>query len=158
MSPYEHIKPRFVREWYLKLKARMKLNKSKKDAETLALETNDPTSQSISPTKHKTDASPKHDSEKDSYEDNGGHEQSEYNDMLADQIEFSDDEDVEEDGGITIKNAAQYLAYKPPANKKGRQSNRVDESKYFEAIARQAPDVTKGRQLNKKKANLVTDF
>jgi hypothetical protein len=34
----------------------------------------------------------------------------------------------------------------------------VDESKYFEAIAKQAPDVLKGRHLKGKKANLVTDF
>lgn len=30
MSPYEKRKPRYVREWYLKLKARMKANKDKK--------------------------------------------------------------------------------------------------------------------------------
>jgi hypothetical protein len=40
------------------------------------------------------------------YEDKDGHEQSEYDDRLADDIEFSEDEDVEEDGGITIKNAS----------------------------------------------------
>jgi hypothetical protein len=44
MTPYENVKPRFVREWYLKLKALMKANKAKKDAETLALEQNDPAS------------------------------------------------------------------------------------------------------------------
>ena len=33
ISPYENRKPRFVREWYLKLKARMKANKDKKALE-----------------------------------------------------------------------------------------------------------------------------
>jgi hypothetical protein len=54
MSPYEHIKPRFVREWYLKLKARMKLNMAKRDAEKLALENNDHTMSLASPNKIKT--------------------------------------------------------------------------------------------------------
>lgn len=31
MTPYENRKPRYVREWYLKLKARMKANKEKKE-------------------------------------------------------------------------------------------------------------------------------
>jgi len=31
MSPYEKRKPRYVREWYLKLKARMKANREKKE-------------------------------------------------------------------------------------------------------------------------------
>ena len=39
-------------------------------------------------------------------------------DKLADEIEFSEDEDVEEDGGITIKNAAAYLNYRAPTKKK----------------------------------------
>lgn len=33
MSPYEKVKPRYVREWYLKLKALKKLNKEKQLAE-----------------------------------------------------------------------------------------------------------------------------
>jgi hypothetical protein len=100
------------------------------------------------------------DSENDSYDEHGGgNEQSEYNDMLADEIEFSEDEDVEEDGGITIKNAAQYLSYKPPVNKKDvPRNNRVDESKYFKAIERQAPDIDKFLRLKKKKENLKTEF
>ena len=103
MSPYENNKPRYVREWYLKLKARMKANKAKREAaEALAIANEDPSMSS--PMKVKTDASPRGDESED-YDDNG-HEQSEYNDMLADEIDFSEDEDVEEDGGLTIKNAA----------------------------------------------------
>jgi hypothetical protein len=34
----------------------------------------------------------------------------------------------------------------------------VDESKYFEAIAKQAPDVDKGRRLGHRKNKLVKDF
>ena len=145
MSPYENSKPRYVREWYLKLKARMKANKAKREAaEALAIANDDPSLSS--PVKKKTEASPRGEDSED-YDDNEGREQSEYDDKLADEIDFSEDEDVEEDGGLTIKNASQYLAYKPPANKKGRQSNRVDESKYFEAIASKGPNVMKGRLL-----------
>ena len=145
MSPYENSNPRYVREWYLKLKARMKANKAKREAaEALAIANEDP-SQS-SPVKQKTEHSPRGE-DSEGFEDQDGHEQSEYDDVLADNIDFSEDEDVEEDGGLTIKNAAQYLAYKPPAKTKGRQSNRVDESKYFEAIASKGPDVMKGRLL-----------
>lgn len=59
----------------------------------------------MSPTKQKTETSPRDDVSEE-YEDREGHEQSEYNDLLADEIEFSEDEDVEKDGGLTIKNAA----------------------------------------------------
>ena len=108
MSPYENLKPRYVREWYLKLKARMKVNKAKKEAEqALALEAGEDPSQSVSPTKlQKTDGSPRDEDDDEWNEDKDGHEQSEYDDRLADDIEFSEDEDVEEDGGITIKNAS----------------------------------------------------
>lgn len=34
--------------------------------------------------------------------------QSEWDDHLANNIDFSDEEDVEEEGGVTIKNAAKY--------------------------------------------------
>jgi len=44
--------------------------------------------------------------------------QEQYYDELADKIEFSEDEEIDEKGGMTIKNAAQYLSYKP--KKKGR--------------------------------------
>ena len=63
--------------------------------------------------------------------------QEQYYDELADKIEFSEDEEIDEKGGMTIKNAAQYLSYKP--KKKGRQTGGVDESRYFEAIARHPP-------------------
>jgi len=62
-------------------------------------------------------------------------------------IEFSEDEDEEEEGGITIKNAAKYLQYKPP--QRGGYSNKVDETKYFNAIAKQAPNLPKVDKLKK---------
>jgi hypothetical protein len=42
MTPYENAKPRYVRDWYLKLKAIMKSNKAKREAEEakLAIEEN----------------------------------------------------------------------------------------------------------------------
>jgi hypothetical protein len=38
--------------------------------------------------------------------------QEQYFDQLADEIEFSE-EDEEEEGSLTIKNASKYLSYKP---------------------------------------------
>ena len=70
MSPYEHIKPRYVREWYLKLKARMKVNRAKREAEEKrAIEDDEPSS----PAKFKN-ASPGFEMEDDEYEDKDGHE------------------------------------------------------------------------------------
>ena len=42
MSQYDHLKPRFVREWYLKLKQRMKALKAKREemrAKEVAIDT-----------------------------------------------------------------------------------------------------------------------
>jgi len=77
-----------------------------------------------------------------------GHDQSDWDDQLADQIEFSDEDEEDEEGGITIKNASRYLQYKPP-QKDGVRSNRVDESKYFNAIAKKAPNFDKADRLKK---------
>ena len=82
--------------------------------------------------------------------------QDEWDDKLCDMIEFSEDE-AEEEGGLTIKNASRYLQYKPP-KKKGIVSNKVDESKYFEAIAKQAPNLDKAAYLKKTKKKLMEDF
>jgi len=74
------------------------------------------------------------------------------------EIEFSEEEEFEEEGGITIKNAAQYLGYKP-MQKKGRVSNKVDESKYFESIAVHArPNLEKGRNLRQFKSKRLQQF
>jgi len=35
MSPYDNRKPRYVRDWYLKLKAKMKAMRAKKEKEEL---------------------------------------------------------------------------------------------------------------------------
>lgn len=73
-------------------------------------------------------------------------------------MEFSEEEESAEEGGITIKNAAQYLSYKPPV-KRGRFTNRVDESKYYEAIDKYAcPNLDRGKGLKSHKQNLVTNF
>lgn len=54
-----------------------------------------------------------------------------YEDQLAQQIEFSDDDEFDEKGNLTLKNAAQYLSYKPAGKKKD-----VDEMRYYESVAR----------------------
>jgi hypothetical protein len=69
--------------------------------------------------------------------------QSQYEDELIEQLEFSEDEEFEENGSITLKNVAQYYDTAPKRGK-GR-GNRVDESKYFDSIAKYArPHLKKG--------------
>ena len=86
--------------------------------------------------------------------DHIGHEQSDYDNMLADELEFSEDEELEDDGSTTIRNAAQYLA--PPTKKGG--SYKQYEGKYYEKIARLAPRVNDGRQLKKKMHRIYDQF
>jgi len=54
-----------------------------------------------------------------------------YEDQLAQQIEFSDDDEFDAKGNLTLKNAAQYLSYKPAGKKK-----EVDEMRYYESVAK----------------------
>ena len=79
---------------------------------------------------------------------------------MADNIEFSDEEDQVEEGGITIKNAAKYLNAKAPIPeiKKKQISNKVDEQKYFDAIARCAPNLEKAAYLKKSRIQFKSDF
>lgn len=84
----------------------------------------------------------------DSYDD-GGHEQSEYNDRLADEIEFSDEEDdVINNGMVELRNAAKYLAYKPPNRDKNKRIlPKVDETRYFASIESKKPKVREAQNL-----------
>jgi len=63
------------------------------------------------------------------YFDGEEDDQQNWEDELCQQIEFSEDEDEEDEKGITIKGAAYYMV-PPAAEKKGRISNKVDETKY----------------------------
>ena len=54
-------------------------------------------------------------------------------------MKFSSDEEDDQDGHL-IKNAAQYLSYRPPeTNKKGANKNDVNQSKYFDFIQNKHP-------------------
>jgi len=132
MTPYEKRKPRFVRDWYLKLKAKMKAIRAKRSEEDrilqdVATEAKIGGSKGSSPGKSfkmdakamssmkiSQDPSPFASDEEDLYP--YGKEQDDYENDLAENMDFSDEEDQEEMGGMTIKNAAQYAA--PPLPKK----------------------------------------
>lgn len=76
---------------------------------------------------------------------------------MADEIEFSEDE--EDEDNVNLKGAARWMEpYKPQGKKGGRIINRVDESNYFDAILRKAPDTKHGQKLNKQLKNLRSDF
>lgn len=96
------------------------------------------------------------DEEMDDLSDYDKDEQSMYNDRLADEIDFSGDEDVEEEGGLTIKNAAQYLNYKPPA-KKGR-GGIQDMYSGTNSVIRMDGALAKGQQLKLEKKRLIEKF
>ena len=81
-----------------------------------------------------------------------GHEQSDWDEELIDKLDFSDD-DEEEDGSTTIKNAAQYLNWKP----KPKSQNQMKQA-YFKQIEKKAPNFEKAARLVRKKAELDTNF
>ena len=75
----------------------------------------------------------------DSYDEDSSDEQNlqeQWDDYLANNIDFSEDEDVEEEGGLTIKNAAKYaeLERKPEKNSKGDVIPRVNELGYYKRV------------------------
>lgn len=86
--------------------------------------------------------------------------QEEQYDYLANNIDFSEDEDVEEEGGLTIKNAAKYaeLERKPERNMKGDVIPRVNELGYYKRVEKitvypfEATEDKKQRYLGLKKA------
>jgi hypothetical protein len=112
MSPYENSKPRFVRDWYLKLKAIMKANKVKREAEEakLAVEGDVGSPNANSPVKAigKEDEQPQVEVP-DDFSDKSINYQDEYENDFADKIEYSEDESDEEGNGLTLKGAAQYM-------------------------------------------------
>lgn len=61
--------------------------------------------------------------------------QDDWDDHLANKIDFSDDEDVEEEGGLTIKNAAKYADFeRKPETINGVVNPRVNELGYYRRI------------------------
>ena len=83
-------------------------------------------------------------------------EQQIWEDELINQIDFSDEEENEDDGSLTLKNAGKYLEeYKPQKKTTG---NKVDEQKYFDAIAKWTPDIEKAEALKVKKNWLNEEF
>lgn len=156
MTPYQNRKPRYVREWYLKLKIRMKEIKSKRNANeaaqlqindleepnpsakvaTLKMTTQKLQSSSTKPTEKEPPIIMKKEKQGDGdfdeplpYFEGEEDEQQNWDDELCEQLEFSDDETTEKDNSVTIKSAGYYMV---PiiAEKKGRISNKVDETKY----------------------------
>jgi len=93
MSPYENRKPRYVRDWYLKLRTLMKANKLKRDEEE---------AEEASPGKTTKAEEPDHG---DDISDKSLDYQEKWDNDLADEIEFSEEEE-EDDNGITLKGAA----------------------------------------------------
>jgi hypothetical protein len=123
-------------------------NKSiKMDAKTL-----------MSSMKMSNDVSPLGSDEEEQYP--FGKEQDDYENFLADNMDFSDEEQ-EEDGSLTIKNAAQYAAPPVPKKKpKGRQvTNDLREtSGWFDANINNGPKMDRWDNLKKHKKNLITNF
>ena len=89
-----------------------------------------------------------------------GMEQEAYEDMLAENMDFSEEEDEEELNGITIRNASQYAAYVPPKKmKKTRVTNDLREtSGWFDAYLAKGPKNEDFEVLVKKKKNIMTNF
>ena len=108
MTPYENAKPRFVRDWYLKLKAIMKSNKAKREAEEAKTQIAEDNigSATASPTKLGKEDDQTHPEIPDDFSDKSINLQDEYENQLADEIEFSEDEEDEDGNGITLKGAA----------------------------------------------------
>jgi hypothetical protein len=114
MTPYENRKPRYVREWYLRLKAKLKAKRRELEEKEIKKKMKEQMVINASKTVKGSKMTPKKDygefsaerSQEDSLEGEG-HEQSDYEDKLIEQMDFSDEEE-EEGGGITIKNIAQY--------------------------------------------------
>lgn len=92
------------------------------------------------------------------FDEVGPNDQQNWEDELIRQIDFSDDEENEDDGSLTIKNAAQYLYANPKTNAKKLTGNKVDEQKYFDAIAKWTPNIEKADQLKARRKNLKEEF
>ena len=61
--------------------------------------------------------------------------QDDWDDHMANNIDFSDDEDLEEEGGLTIKNAAKYADFeRKPETINGVVNPRVNELGYYKRV------------------------
>lgn len=63
----------------------------------------------------------------------------------------------DEGKGITLKGAAQYLAY-VPKDKKADKNKSVNEERYFKNILRLEPQIDKGNHLKNLKNKLFNEF
>ena len=72
-------------------------------------------------------------------------------------MEFSDEEDVEEGNGLTIKNASQYLAYKPIKRDIPKGDLRQTTG-WFDVYANRGPRTDKWDDLVKYKKTVYADF
>lgn len=134
MSKYKHRKPRYVREWYLRLKKKFKKLNLKNQAvaeeenagqtqeaggsaEKARRDTVDPSAIAsgkgigIDAADQIKDASYEDDQGAQQDSDNANDLQEQYYEELINKMEFSESED--ENDPHLIKNAAQYLQYKP---------------------------------------------
>ena len=188
MSKFEHKKPRYVREWYLVLKARMKKRKEEMRAaadEILAAEADGKPTESGAPSKALASAitgvlKPGAELKDELLEEDeppGRGEQSDYDDWLADNIEFSEDEEEDDDDGHLIKNAAQYISpyksqKKPEVTKKVKLSekdikeNRAQlileekraERRYYEKMDLHKPAIKKVNKIVTDDKDRIKDF
>lgn len=142
MTPYKKRKPRYVHEWYTKLRERFKALKQRRNEgreedgkDTLATDPgikHSPTKpDGGSPLGKDTAVTEGGDGKRsDGSMDSRRSGQSEYEDKLAEEIDYTDEDEIEQDGSRTITNAARFLAYKPTL-KTGRG---MDENRYFDRI------------------------
>ena len=140
MKPYETKKPRYVREWYIKLRSRLKKIVAKFDTSLTKEEIQEQYAEKVEQKKTKA---PKRRIKGDpnlsisSYDEpsEDGNEQSDYDDKLAMEIEFSS-EDEEELGGITVKNMGKLLHQKYKPKKEGTFMPTINYSRYYKEVER----------------------
>ena len=72
-------------------------------------------------------------------------------------MDFSDEEDLEEGNGLTIKNASQYLAYKP-VKKEIPKGDLRQTTGWFDVYANRGPKKEKWDHLVKKKKTVFSEF
>ena len=138
MEPYKHKKPRYVREWYIKLRQRLKKIMGKEGLKRTKDEILGELEQK------KAEKTPKKRIKGDpalslsSYDEpsgEDGNEQSDYDDKLAMEIDFSS-EDEEELGGITVKNMGKLLHQKYKPKKEGTFMPTINYSRYYKEVER----------------------
>ena len=150
LGAFEKRRPKFVRAWIQRLRNKRKEGKNVGfKTTTNDLEKKDD-GDSLSPERAKGSflqgASPNEDVE----------EQEEQEEDKFDDDYSDEDEDM---SGVTIKNAAQYLAYKPKEKKitDGKSKN-INEERYFKNIQRLSPKLDKEKNLTLETKRLFNDF